>query len=345
MEDARDAVRKGKATVAVVLPKDFGAAASRTFFNGSNKPDIQLLYDPSHAPERSMVEGMLSGDVMQVVSKEMFTGQTGREQVNESLARVDRNQSLAPEYRKTLHDLLQNVQQLNQQQSSSSNPTAGGLTIPFNVQDEAVTARTGVAYNGFAHSFAGMSIQFVLFMGIDMGIGVLLLRQRGLWKRLRAAPLSRGLLLGARAASTTLIALLILTVVFVFARLVFGVRIEGSFPGFVGVCAAFSLMTATFGLMIAALGKTPEASRGLSVFATIVLVMLGGAWVPAFLFPQWLRTATLAIPTRWAMDGLDGMTWRGLGFSAALGPIGILLLFAAIFGAVAVLRFRWEAEG
>jgi ABC-2 type transport system permease protein len=104
-------------------------------------------------------------------------------------------------------------------------------------------------------------------------------------------------------------------------------------------------MTGTFGLMIAALGKTPEATRGLSVFATLVLVMLGGSWVPTFIFPQWLQKATVVIPTRWAMDGLDAMTWRGLGLSAALAPIAVLLLFTIVFGVLAVTRFRWEAEG
>jgi ABC-2 type transport system permease protein len=45
------------------------------------------------------------------------------------------------------------------------------------------------------------------------------------------------------------------------------------------------------------------------------------------------------------MQGLEAMTWRGLGLEAALAPIAALLLFAALFGALAVVRFRWEAEG
>ena len=115
--------------------------------------------------------------------------------------------------------------------------------------------------------------------------------------------------------------------------------------GFLGVCAAFALMTAGFGMLIATVGKTPEATRALSIFATLIVVMLGGAWIPMFLFPQWLQKLTYIVPTRWAMDGLEGMTWRGLGFAAAIPPIGALLLFAAVFGTLAVVRFRWEVEG
>jgi ABC-2 type transport system permease protein len=42
------------------------------------------------------------------------------------------------------------------------------------------------------------------------------------------------------------------------------------------------------------------------------------------------------------VDGLDAMTWRGLGIGGAVAPTLVLLAFAAIFGAVAAARFRWE---
>jgi linearmycin/streptolysin S transport system permease protein len=253
---------------------------------------------------------------------------------------------LAPGRKQALVELLRGVQKWQRDAGSGAVASAApaGLTIPYRVREEAVTASATVHYNGYAHSFAGMGVQFILFLGIDVGINMLLQRQRGLWKRLRAAPLSRTMLLGSRTVSAALTSMLILVVLFAFARVVFGVHIEGSQAGFLGVCAAFGLMTATFGLLIAALGKTPEATRGLSVFVTLIMVMLGGAWVPTFIFPQWLQKLTLVMPTRWAIDGLEATSWRGLGFSAALAPIGMLLLFAAVFGTLAVMRFRWEAD-
>jgi ABC-2 type transport system permease protein len=341
-DEAREAVRKGKATVAVAIPKDFGADAGHAFFGGAKKPEVGVMYDPSHSAELGMVQGILTGHVMQVVSKEMFTGKSGREIVKEDLAQLERS-GLPAADTKPLVDLLQSVQKLNEQQDAGARPQAG-LSMPYQIREESVTAGKGIEYNGYAHSFAGMGVQFILFMGIEVGIGMLLQRQRGLWKRLRAAPLSRGLLLGSRTISAALIAVLILVVIFGFARVVFGVRIEGSVAGFLGVCAAFALMTATFGLMIAAFGKTPEATRGLAIFSTLIMVMLGGAWVPTFIFPQWLQNIAVVVPTRWAVDGLDAMTWRGLGFSEAVWPIVALLGFALLFGGLAVTRFRWEAE-
>jgi hypothetical protein len=84
------------------------------------------------------------------------------------------------------------------------------------------------------------------------------------------------------------------------------------------------------------------AARGVGILAILLATALSGAWLPAFLFPPWLQKATLVVPTRWAIDGLDAMTWRGLDLSAALAPAAILFASAAVMIVLALWRFRWE---
>jgi ABC-2 type transport system permease protein len=341
LEAARDQVLHGTAPVAIVIPRDFGARAGEAFFRGKEKPQVQFLYDPSRVSELAMVRGVLTGYAMQAVSKEMFGGIQGQRTLDDALQDIEKGDDGGIANRRELIDLLHSVRKWNSTAASAST-TPMTLSVPFAAASQAVTARQEVPYNGYAHSFGGMGIQFILFLGIDMGIRLLSERSRGLWQRLRAAPLTRSTLLGARAASTAILSMAILMVLFAFARIVFGVKIDGSFAGFLLVCVAFSFLTATFGLLIASLGGTPEAARGLSTVLTLLMVMLGGAWVPSFIFPEWMQSVALVVPTRWAMDGFDAMTWRGLGFSSALAPTGVLLLFSLVFAVVAVRRFRWE---
>ncbi len=201
-------------------------------------------------------------------------------------------------------------------------------------------AGTVSGYNSYAHSFSGMAVQFILFMAIDAGIGILQAQKLGLWSRMLAAPVSTKTLLLARVASSALISFGIMVTLFAVAIFAFGVSIKGSFAGMVGVAACFALMAACFGLLIAALGKTQEAARSISTFATLVMVMLGGAWMPSHFFPQWLQTLTLFIPTRWVVDGFNAMTWRGLGLETALPAMGVQLGFALVFGSIALWRMR-----
>ena len=159
---------------------------------------------------------------------------------------------------------------------------------------------------------------------------------------LSQAPISRMALLAGKAASGAVVSLLTLAVSFAFAMIVFGVRIHGSVVGFIAVALATAIMASTFGLLIAAVGKTPGGTRGIASLSVLLMVMLGGAWVPSFIFPAWLQRLTVVIPARWAVDGFDAMTWRGLGLPAALVSSAVMLAFAIVFGALAVARFRWE---
>ncbi len=346
VDESREAVRRGKTTVAVVVPAGFGDAAGQAFFGGAAKPELQLLYDPSHGAELAMVRGVLTEHVMQAVSAEMFGGAQGRRLTQQSLEQLKSAGAMPEGDRQALAEMLGAVNRWYERDKASpapgASPATAGLAMPYTTHEEAVTVRRGVPYNGFAHSFAGMGVQFLLFACIDLAIGMLLERQQGLWKRLRAAPLSRGLLLAGKGTSGTLIALMSLAVTFAFGMAVFRIRIAGSWIAFVGVCLATAVMASIFGLLIAALGKTPQATRGVAILAVLLMVMLGGAWVPSFLFPAWLQKVTLAIPARWAVDGLDATTWRGASLLATLPTIGVLLAFAALFGALAVARFRWE---
>ncbi|MEO8312869.1 MAG: ABC transporter permease [Caldimonas sp.] len=297
--------REGKVRAAIVLPAGFAEQARRALLGGADKPVVAVHYDPSQATAMTLVRGLLAQHVMKALGDSVGGAAPGGA-------------------------------------GAPGAPAAAAFSLPFTTQAVESTGRTDRPYNGYAHSFAGMGVQFILFMGIEVGVGVLLARRLGLWKRLRAAPLSRTLLLGSHIASGAITAMVLLAIIYAAAIGIFHVRIDGSVAGFVGIAIAFALLTSSFGLLIAAIGKTPEATRGLAIFATLVMVMLGGAWVPSFVFPPWLQTASLVVPTRWAVDGLDAMTWRGLGFDAAIAPIAVLLAFSALFAAIAIWRFDWE---
>jgi ABC-2 type transport system permease protein len=289
----------------------------------------------------AMVKGMLTQQVMSVVSAEMFDGKMGQELTQRSIRQLDGTAQNDPDT-KVLRDMLASVQkyQALPQKTGGQGSASRGLSMPFTTHDQQLSngpAQQG--YNPYAHSFAGMGVQFILFMGIDMGIGILLAQRTGVWNRLLAAPVGLAQVLLARAVSGALIAFCLLCVMFAVAVGVFGVHIA-SLPGFIGMGLCFAMLTASLGLLIAAFGKTPEAARRIAMFAVLIMVMAGGAWVPSFMFPEWMQRLTVAVPTRWAIDGLDAVTWRGLDAAAVAPAMGVQLGFALVFGVLAVWKFK-----
>jgi ABC-2 type transport system permease protein len=300
-----------------------------------------------------VIEGLLAQYSMKEISREAFSGASGRKAIDGYLEQLDKLEQTPA--RSDLRTLLNAARKLNERSSADAGPDGNGgaaadgggqrnfgLSIPYTVASTEVTARDNTPYNSYAHSFAGMAVQFILFAGIDAGVLLLLTRQRGIWQRLRSAPITRGEFIVARALATTLIGLFQMTAIYLVAILVFKVRIDGSWPGFIAVVISVCLLNAAFGLMLATLGRNASTTRGLAMMVTLLLVMIGGAWVPAFVFPRWLQNVSSYVPTRWAIDGLDGATWRGLPFDAALAPTLLLVGGAAACLSIAIWRFRWE---
>ncbi|MEO8103710.1 MAG: ABC transporter permease [Betaproteobacteria bacterium] len=342
LDAALDQVKKGKLRAAVIVPKAFGDQAARSLFRPGDKPEIAIHYDPSQAMVMPMVRGMLTQHVMKAVTQSAIRGNPAA--MSDLRGEVSASKDIAEDEKRDLVGMFDSIERVQKRSAAapSGQAKAPAFDMPFTAKAIEVTSGKERKYNAYSHSFAGMSVQFIMFMGIDIGIGLLLARRLGLWKRLRAAPVTKTLLLGSTVASSSLIAILLMLGIFAAGMALFGVRIEGSVAGFLGMIVCFALFTSSFGLLLAAIGNNPEATRGLAIFATLLMVMLGGAWVPSFVFPEWLQTLSLGVPTRWAIDGLAAMTWRGLGFEAALVPMAILLVSSAVLFAIAIWQFKWD---
>ncbi|HZY88196.1 MAG TPA: ABC transporter permease [Gemmataceae bacterium] len=207
---------------------------------------------------------------------------------------------------------------------------------PFAVERAAVSAAGSLADNAYSHSFCGMTLQYLLFWGMDSGLALLRERRQGIWRRLRAAPVTRTTLLAGRALATALVALAQIAVTFAVGRLAFGVTLTGSGAGFCALALSAALLSAATGLLVAALGGSEGRARSLSVLAILTLSLLGGLWLPSFLLPGWVQRAALALPTTWAARGLEGVTWQGMGSGPALRCAAAVLGFSVLFLLVAL---------
>jgi ABC-2 type transport system permease protein len=202
---------------------------------------------------------------------------------------------------------------------------------PFRVERTSLSGPMPDSIICYSHSFCGMSLQYLLFWGMDSGLLLLRERRQGIWRRLRTAPVSLGVLLGGKVLATTLVALLQIVFTFTFARLVFGVTVNGSLIGFGLMALTAALLSAATGLLVAGLGGNEGRARSIAILMILTLSMLGGLWLPSFLLPTWVQQASILFPTTWAVRGLEGVTWQGMGVGPASLCAGMLLGFCGLF--------------
>ena len=212
-----------------------------------------------------------------------------------------------------------------------------GTRMPFEVHTTEATG-SHAGFNSYTHSFSGMTLQYLLFWGMESGLLLLRDRRRSVWSRLRAAPVPLWGVLMGKAVSTAVIAFLQVLTTFAFGYLAFGVTVGGSWVGFLLLAAAASALAAATGLLVAAVGGTEARARSVCILVILGVSMLGGLWLPSFVLPGWARDLSLSLPTTWAMRGFDAVTWQGGGLLAALPSVSAVAGFTAVFLAVAVAR-------
>lgn len=214
-------------------------------------------------------------------------------------------------------------------------PGEGKLERPFSVARQTMPAGGALSVHAYSHSFCGMTLQYLLFWGMDSGLLLLRERRAGIWRRLRAAPVTWGTLLLGKVLATAIIALAQVAVTFGVGAIFFGVGINGSVVGFLLLALSMALLSAATGLVVAALGGNEARARSVAILVILTLSLLGGLWLPAFLLPGWAQKLALALPTTWASAGLEGVTWQGMGLQSALACAGMVLAFSVVFLALA----------
>jgi ABC-2 type transport system permease protein len=342
--DALVAVTRGRLPVVLVLPEGSGAAMSPAAFLGAGAAtEAEILFDPSRKTEADLVEGL----VTRLVFEQTMARVTDPASLRGLLSQARTLVAAAPSVEggvSWLSVLDQSLALLGPAAADGASPSrALAIRPPLAfARREAVVDSSYGGYNSYAHTFAGMLCMFLMFFAADAAKELVAERQSGLQTRLRLCRAARWQLLAARALSVTLLSLLISAAVYGVGFAAFDIEVLGSWPVFLLVLLAQALFVGGFAVLLAGAGRTERTIASLGTFAILTMAALGGAMLPAFLMPPWLRSLGHATPTAWATDGLAAMTWRGMEMVDGVIPALVLLGYGALCAAAGWWLSEWE---
>jgi ABC-2 type transport system permease protein len=103
------------------------------------------------------------------------------------------------------------------------------------------------------------------------------------------------------------------------------------------------IMSSAFAIMLAALVRTQRSAGSVAVLLSLVMAALVGCWWPLFITPSWMQSIAKVTPHAWANTGFNKLMVFGAEFGAVVPEMLVLLGFAALFGIIAIWRFRTSA--
>ena len=344
LQEANERVRRGQSVAYIVIPSGYGEAADNPFFGGA--PTVQFGSDPARRAETGLIQGVLvkyAAEQMQTFftdsSRARESARSAREQIEQGPA-FEGSESVAG-FLDSL-DLLMSALPSDTLFSSSS---FGGF-VPLEIEEIAVERERppGAAPpNGFSISFPQGMLWGIIGSTAAFGISLVSERTKGTLVRLRMAPLGARHILGGKAVACLVTALGMTFVLVAVGRLFFDVRpLSYGKLSIALLCSALCFVGIM--MLLSVLGKTEQAAAGIGWAILLVMSMIGGAMVPLFIMPSWLRSASDASPVKWAILAIEGALWRGFSWREMLLPCTILIGFGLFFFLIGVRAFRWSQQ-
>jgi len=194
-----------------------------------------------------------------------------------------------------------------------------------------------ISPDGFAQSIPGMAVMFVMLVALTYGAASITAeRTNGQLRRLMTAPVTRFEIVAGKIGGRWVVAAAQITafvLVGIIANRFFGVEIgDRPFQMWL-VLLLFGLVIAPLGVAVGGWFEDPDRAANIGVMATMAMAAFGGCWWPIEVVSQPLKTASLTLPSGWAMRALHGL----VSFGRDVTDLGPELLALAAFGAVFTL--------
>jgi ABC-2 type transport system permease protein len=182
-------------------------------------------------------------------------------------------------------------------------------------------------------------------MGTGMwaiGFSVVNARLKKLLKRFIATPMRKTHYLAAQFLARLVFLVLEVTMVAVFAWLVFDVAIRGSIVAFAVTCVIGGAAFSGIGILIASRVRTLEAISGLMNVVMMPMWVCSGVFFSYERFPDAAKPIIRALPLTALNDALRAVMNDGYGFAHIAPQLAILLAWGLVTSVLGLKLFRWQ---
>ena len=182
-------------------------------------------------------------------------------------------------------------------------------------------------------AFAGLAIQLVVR------------RELGILKRLRATPLSATTYIAATLVSTLIVFVLQVIALFVLGRIFYGTPFPHALGSLVLAVVIGAAAFAGLGVAAASLIHSAEGSSAVVNFILLPMAFLTGSFGPTRHYPSFLRAIGDVLPLKYFIDIMNAVYLHRQALWTKPGALGVLAAWGATGLLVSALRFRWEPHG
>jgi ABC-2 type transport system permease protein len=326
--EADERVGKGERAAAIIIPAGFSAG-----IDAYQPTRLDVVVDPVQQALAGVVVGLANFAATPVSTQGELLEGTRRFIEEAGVLDGAPPEARAAVEAQTVGAIMAQLQQMQTDPPISlisEGPTEAGESV--NLMDS------------FMPAFA---VMFAFFLVGHVGQTFHKERDEGTFRRLLASPLSRASMIAGPMIAYTIVVVLQIVFLFGIGAGLFKLELGDSLLGLLAVSVALGLTVATMGLLVGVITRTGRQADTLGTLVAFVLPFISGifpmgGFEPTYMAGGTIGTIGMLIPHMHAAEGYRlVMTGEGTP-ETVLVQVGILLLFSAIFFALASRRLRFD---
>lgn len=314
---AREQVSKGDYAAVLIFHTGFEDSV-----NAGLEMPVELLYDEAREMEVGMLQPVLISGLMSQVGQ-----QTVVANINTYLQ--DKHPDLDPS---TKNQILE--------EASSENGGPANFDFESSLKMTSIVGEEQEANLGLVQAVAGTAIMMLLFSVAAIGTSILEEKENGTIHRLLYSPLKADAILYGKMFYAFTIAIMQLTVMFVFSSLVFGLDLSANIPALLLMIISTGFAVSSFGIFLAAIAKSRSQAQGMSTLIILIMSAIGGSMIPLFIMPAFMKKIAVVSVNYWGIQGFYDIFWRDLPLIDILPRILVLTAMGAVMTLISVKLFK-----
>ncbi|MCL2739271.1 MAG: ABC transporter permease [Bacteroidales bacterium] len=168
-------------------------------------------------------------------------------------------------------------------------------------------------------------------------------KEAGTIEQMNVTPVSRFAFILAKLIPYWLAGILICTLCFGIAALVYGLTNAGSFLTIYFFAAIYILVVSGIGLIISNYSSTLQQAMFVMFFFMMVMILISGLFTPVTSMPKWAQAITIINPLKYFIQVMRAVYLKGSGIIDLLSPLAALITYALFANVWAVLSYRKTA--
>ena len=307
-------IKQGKYAAALILQPSLQDSVK----NGNALP-LEILYNQEKEMEVGLLQPLIISTLMKHIGPQLVQNKIRKSiQMNfPNLTEKDLNRMLS-------------------KMSQNEDVTGAGIGIKMH----AIAGQQDPKKLALIQAVAGTAIMMLLFSIAGLAAGLLEEKEKGTLKRLLQSPIHPNAILWSKMAFAFFIAIVQLSLMFVFAWAVFGLDIISHIPALILMILVSGFAVSSIGLLLAAIAKTRQQAQGFSTLVILIMSAIGGSMIPLFVMPPIMKKIAVISINYWSIQGFYDIFWRGLHLTQILPKIGILFGIGVILSLIAVRLYR-----